>query len=137
MAPLDVKRTLNQPTLTDIDQLMMRLRSTAKLMNLSAYATLASGLVIMLMLPVVPWQIWLGLVLTLATIGIGHAIIRPAIGNIVAIRQDNNLNSNLNNDLNSDLNNDANLAKASQKFALGVHSESVLRVIILGLMIFR
>jgi hypothetical protein len=83
-APRDIRRTLplGQP---HVGELMPRLRAIAQLMNVSALATLFSGLALVVAVggfARVPHRIHLGLALTLLTFVAGRYLIRPVLGEI-------------------------------------------------------
>jgi len=83
-APRDIRRTLplGQP---HVSELMPRLRAIAQLMNVSALATLASGLALVFAVggfARVPHRIHLGLALTLLAFAAGRYLIRPVLGEI-------------------------------------------------------
>lgn len=128
LAPADVKHALNARPLA-IDPLLMRLRRTASIMNASAYLTVASGLALILLIALGPgivavrMKIWIGLALTLLAIALGRFLIRPAVMEIAQRRGEDALDEEA-------------AAELARRFAIGVHGESVLRVIILILMVY-
>ena len=83
-APRDIRRTLplGQPF---VRELMPRLRAIAQLMNLSALATVLSGLALVFAaggFGRVPHRIHVGLLLTLLAVVAGRYLIRPVLGEI-------------------------------------------------------
>jgi hypothetical protein len=83
-APRDIRRTLplGQPY---VSELMPRLRAIAQLMNVSALATLLSGIAIVFAVGGfgrVPHRIHVGLALTLLAFVAGRYLIRPVLGEI-------------------------------------------------------
>lgn len=137
LAPSDVGSVLRKRTLhaSDLDALLGRLRRTARTMNAAAYLTLLSGLLLIVLIALGPGvttirpKIWLGLVLTLAAIGVGRFLIRPAVVSIAGIRAELVAHGAL------DPGRTPELERAVRRFALGVHGESALRLIVLILMI--
>jgi hypothetical protein len=87
LAPHDVRESVARGA-AGVDALLPRLRRTARVMNASAYATVASGIGLIALGRgwATPPRIWCGLGLTLLAIGIGRALIRPAVGAIVGAR---------------------------------------------------
>ena len=85
LAPADVRDSLARGP-DAIGPLMLRLRRTARLMNAAAYATVLTGLALVALGRgwATPPRIWVGLGLTLVSIAIGHVLIRPAVGALVA-----------------------------------------------------
>lgn len=128
LAPADVKYALNERPLA-VDPLLMRLRRTASIMNASAYLTVASGLALILLIALGPgivavrMKIWIGLALTLLAIALGRFLIRPAVMEIAQRRGEEALDEEA-------------AAELARRFAIGVHGESALRVIILILMVY-
>ena len=83
-APRDIRRTLPLGP-PHVGELMPRLRAIAQLMNVSAGATLLSGLALVLAVGGfgrVPHRIHVGLLLTLIAFAAGRWLIRPVLGEI-------------------------------------------------------
>jgi len=136
LAPRDVKAVLLQKPLAsvDIDRLAERLRRTARLMNASAYLTVGTGALLIALIALrgpgllaIRPQIWAGLVLTLFAIGLGRYLIRPALVGIGELRQ---------RLLDGEEISERDAAELAKRFAIGVHGESVVRVIVLILMVY-
>lgn len=125
LTPADVRESLSQGG-SEVSRLLTRLRRTAKLMNLAAYSTVATGVGLIAMAP--SWRgtrlsIWWGLGLTLLAIAVGRLMIRPAVVAIVG-----SVNTGLSPEEARGL---------SARFARGVHLENALRLAVLVLMVFR
>lgn len=124
LAPHDVRESVARGV-AGLDALLPRLRRTARVMNASAYATVGSGVGLIALGRgwATPWRIWCGLGLTLLAIAIGRALIRPAVGAIVAARGDL----------------DALPAQAratlARRFTLAVRAEDGVRLLVLTLML--
>lgn len=123
LAPADVASSLTgEPEKTRA--LLARLRRTAQLMNFSAYATVLTGFALIFLGPgltYTPLRIWWGLGLTILAIALGKLVIRPAISGMV---------EGLTEPLPAE-----KARHLSRLFALGVHGESAIRLIVLVLML--
>lgn len=124
LAPQDVRESLERGP-TGVDALMPRLRRTARVMNASAYATVASGLGLIALGRgwATPAPIWCGLGLTLLAILIGRVLIRPAVGAIVGAR-----------DTLEALPAHAR-AQLARRFTLAVRAEDAVRCVVLAVML--
>lgn len=124
LAPHDVHESVLRGA-AGVDALLPRLRRTARVMNASAYATVASGVGLIALGRgwATPARIWCGLALTLLAIAIGRALIRPAVGAIVAKRD--GLDA-LPPDTREQL---------ARRFTLAVRAEDGVRLLVLALML--
>lgn len=107
------------------EELMVRLRATARLMNRSAEVTVASGVALVLAVGGfgrVPHRIHAGLALTLMAVAAGRWLIRPVIGEIARAAKEGT--------------GPAEIARIMARFRLGVAIEHALRVAVLVLMIY-
>ncbi len=124
LAPHDVRESVLRGVAA-VDALLPRLRRTARVMNASAYATVASGVGLIALGRgwATPARIWCGLGLTLLAIGLGRVLIRPAVAAIVEAR--------------------ATLpalpaharAQLARRFTLAVRAEDGVRLLVLALML--
>jgi hypothetical protein len=124
LAPDDVRESVLRGA-AGIDALMPRLRRTARVMNASAYGTVASGLGLITLGRgwATPARIWCGLGLTLVAIGIGRVLIRPAVGALVGARATlDALPAHAR-------------AQLARRFALAVRAEDAVRAMVLVVML--
>jgi putative copper export protein len=106
------------------EELMARLRATARLMNRSALMTLLSGIALVLVIggfARVPHRIHVGLGLTLLAVGAGRFLIRPVIGEIARAAKEPVSPSDV--------------ARIVTRFRIGIGIEHALRLAVLVLMI--
>lgn len=124
LAPGDVRESVERGA-SGVDAMLPRLRRTARLMNGSAYATVATGVGLMALGRGwdTPPRIWWGLGLTLLAVGIGRALIRPAVGAIVAARPTLEALPG------------SARARLARRFTLAVRAEDAVRVLVLVLMV--
>ncbi len=124
LAPSDVRDSLERGA-SAVDALLPRLRRTARVMNVSAYATVVTGVGLMTLGRgwATPPRIWCGLGFTLLAIAIGRVLIRPAVGAIVAARPTLETLPY------------SARARLAQRFALSVRAEDAVRVLVLVLML--
>lgn len=124
LAPSDVRESLERGA-SGVDAMLPRLRRTARVMNGSAYATVVSGVGLVALGPgwATPLRIWCGLGFTLLAIAIGRALIRPAVGAIVAARPTLEALP------------DSARARLARRFTLAVRAEDAVRVLVLLLMV--
>jgi hypothetical protein len=122
--PADVRRTLASND-ANVPALLQRLRFTAKMMNWSGLATLASGLILMQMLGgfgAVPARFHIGLVLTVLIFVVGRWMIRPTIFELSKAACEPGF--------------EAVSGEISRKFSRAVAVEHGLRIAVLGLMVY-
>lgn len=124
LAPSDVRESLERGA-SGVEAMLPRLRRTARVMNLSAYATVATGVGLIALGRgwATPPRIWCGLGFTLLAIAIGRVLIRPAVGAIVAARPTLDTLSG------------SDRARLAQRFMLAVRAEDAVRVLVLLLMV--
>ncbi|HRI07042.1 MAG TPA: hypothetical protein PKW35_04450 [Nannocystaceae bacterium] len=121
--PADVRGALRLGP-THAEELLRRLRRTAKWMNLAGYATILSGVGLILALGgwgAVPPRIHLGLALTLLIFAVGRYLIRPSIIGIGAALREGAL--------------DRHAEGLAARITRGVWAEHALRLAVLLLML--
>ena len=123
LAPRDVSESLERGAASCVP-LMGRLRRTARVMNLAAWGTVASGLGLVLLGRgwATPASVWWGLALTLLAILVGRVAIRPSVQAIVAVQP-------LLDGLSA-----PERRRIAHRFTLGVRAEDLLRLAVLVLM---